>query len=518
VWIAIVALASAISVFGGFSVEAARAVPDCNTGVITLIINPRLTTPAPVYSGSTVTSDGGSWQSCGIPFTGSWTRWLRNGVVVSGPTWVPGDPPFLNYVAQTEDINYALTSQVQPCNADGCYNNYVGSSNSLTPSNRAPATPTNLAPVGGTTADSTTPTLSATFSDPDGHSGYVAYTVRRNSDNVLVASGNGSTVGSGGTSTWTVTGGALVSGTVYTWSAQAIDVLGAGSAIANAGTYGANPVWSYPPCSTDGSAEAETSACDGPTLMDEGPSGAETCSGADGFCDATLDQLQAAGINTKAFTASQATEFAGNPDLLADGGLPPQQPNGFSGYLGWFLFFLVRDQGSTCAGQIVDHGYCGALWFSWVQFVNGEPVGPQRATRFFARSGNDNPADKWWADHGPVPDTWASSLPSGYGWHHVGWHNHHFQGYWRSNLPEFYPGQFSIDPFNIYSGPSRTGVHRNAFEIHGGWQGHEYEASPTHGCIRIRYQAIPVLRAKWQYKTDNRFTAPGPTLYHYYDP
>ena len=40
--------------------------------------------------------------------------------------------------------------------------------------------------------------------------------------------------------------------------------------------------------------------------------------------------------------------------------------------------------------------------------------------------------------------------------------------------------------------------------IHGGWQSHEYESSRSHGCIRLRYQAIPALKAKWDNSTGNK--------------
>jgi hypothetical protein len=52
--------------------------------------------------------------------------------------------------------------------------------------------------------------------------------------------------------------------------------------------------------------------------------------------------------------------------------------------------------------------------------------------------------------------------------------------------------------------------------IHGGRNGHQYEASRTQGCIRLRYQAIPTLKGKWFNVTDNRRLAPGPNVYKYY--
>jgi hypothetical protein len=68
----------------------------------------------------------------------------------------------------------------------------------------APAVPTGLkfSPNDGGAAESLAPTFSAGYSDSDGTSGYVQFEVL-NSAGTVVESGNGSTVSSGGTSSWT---------------------------------------------------------------------------------------------------------------------------------------------------------------------------------------------------------------------------------------------------------------------------------------------------------------------------
>ena len=96
--------------------------------------------------------------------------------------------------------------------------------------NSAPANPTSLAPANGRIENSEAPTLSSTYSDSQSQSGYVNYTVKRASDNVVVASGHGPSVASGSTSSWTVPSGSLVAGTSYNWYAQAVDALGLTSA------------------------------------------------------------------------------------------------------------------------------------------------------------------------------------------------------------------------------------------------------------------------------------------------
>lgn len=127
----VVAVAVVWAVFGGGSTASADG-GDCLHGQITFNSAPALSDTAP-----SITSSSGSWTSCQIPFTGFYKEWLRNGSVFSGPTWVSGALTNFSYTVQEPDMTQALTSGVQPCNSDGCYGSYVGSSNSITPTYEA---------------------------------------------------------------------------------------------------------------------------------------------------------------------------------------------------------------------------------------------------------------------------------------------------------------------------------------------------------------------------------------------
>lgn len=85
-----------------------------------------------------------------------------------------------------------------------------------------PSTPTNLSPSSGTTQTVAPVSLGATFSDPDGGSGHVDYTVKDSSGDV-VASGAGATVSSGSASAYSIPLGALTDGATYTWTAVGDD-------------------------------------------------------------------------------------------------------------------------------------------------------------------------------------------------------------------------------------------------------------------------------------------------------
>jgi len=117
------------------------AVPLCTVGQIVKTADPALSAPSPTYAGNTITSSGGSWSSCGVSVTGFYKEWLRDGTVVSGPTWVAGSPGPFTYVAQAQDIGHKVTSAVRPCNAEGCYGSYASSSNAVTVSPPPPPPP-----------------------------------------------------------------------------------------------------------------------------------------------------------------------------------------------------------------------------------------------------------------------------------------------------------------------------------------------------------------------------------------
>jgi RHS repeat-associated protein len=108
---------------------------------------------------------------------------------------------------------------------------------------RAPSSPSGPDPPSGSSSSTTSPTLSAVFSDPDGRTGHIRYTVERAGN--VVASGSGTTVNSGGRSTWTVSP-PLQSGFSYEWYAIAVDSLGVPSAEVGPFSYTANNAPSPP--------------------------------------------------------------------------------------------------------------------------------------------------------------------------------------------------------------------------------------------------------------------------------
>lgn len=225
---ALVGVVAALVASGGAT--PAGATETCAAGDITLIGAPTLSASSPLYVGNTVTSTGGNWNSCVDPFTGFYKEWLRNGVIISGPTYVSGAPTSFTYAVQTADVQQSISSAVNPCNVNGCYGTYV-QSGALVPANRNPNNPSNLQPATTPPPATTAQPLSATYSDPDQQSGYVSYSIyHRNADGsngTLAAGGdtNGHTgaVASGSSSSWTPP--ALPTGQ-YNWEAKAVDALG----------------------------------------------------------------------------------------------------------------------------------------------------------------------------------------------------------------------------------------------------------------------------------------------------
>jgi hypothetical protein len=108
----------------------------CDYGDITLLAYPAVSSLsdggiARAYELDAISSNGGRWETCQIPFTGYWKKWLANGVPVSGPTWVPSDPnsAAFTYVAPVGNVGTNITTAIQPCNAELCYDTFVPSSN-----------------------------------------------------------------------------------------------------------------------------------------------------------------------------------------------------------------------------------------------------------------------------------------------------------------------------------------------------------------------------------------------------
>jgi RHS repeat-associated protein len=183
-------------------------------------VAPVVTAPNPAYVGSVLTTNNGSW-SC-LP-TAYHYQWLRNGVAISGATSASYTIP-----AGNANVGATFRSSVQACNGVDC-SSYAQSSNAIVSANRAPSAPSNLSPADLTISSGLTPTLSGTFSDPDGQTGYISFSVLRASTGAVVASGSSPTVNSGATASWTVPASKLIPGVQYKWYAQAGDASGASS-------------------------------------------------------------------------------------------------------------------------------------------------------------------------------------------------------------------------------------------------------------------------------------------------
>jgi hypothetical protein len=139
-WAVAAAVIAAVALLAG--AHRAAALPACAYGEITLNVPPSLTAPNPTYPGATITSNGGSWTSCGAPISRYYREWLRDGVVISGPTGGAGAPGNFTYTAQAADVGHSIRSAVQPCNDEvGCYGSFVQSSNAIVPSNPPPPPP-----------------------------------------------------------------------------------------------------------------------------------------------------------------------------------------------------------------------------------------------------------------------------------------------------------------------------------------------------------------------------------------
>jgi len=209
---------------GGGTPPGGGVTPLCVTGIITNTTPPSIS-PTSGDVPKLVSTTNGGWASCNDAITGYQYQWKRNGnVVASGSS---------SYTATSSDVGSTIQSSVAACNSFGC-SSFVDSSNSGNytnsgpPPNHAPVTPYEdvYPPDQNWTIDgrSSTP-FYMKYSDPDGDSGHITYTIR-NSSGAVVETVPGITVVSGADSigyTNTSTPGAV------TWTAVAADNKGASS-------------------------------------------------------------------------------------------------------------------------------------------------------------------------------------------------------------------------------------------------------------------------------------------------
>jgi hypothetical protein len=247
-------------------------------------------------------------------------------------------------------------------------------------------------------------------------------------------------------------------------------------AVLPAAAHAAAAGWRHPACERDGSAIAATAACTPPSdLPDEG-TGRNTCLGAD-HCEVR--------------SALPATAASG----------------GRLSYGGWVSFYNYR--GRRCRGTVRDGGHCAWLYHKYRVFEGGDPKGQIQVTSYPARSGNNDPSDKWVRNLGPIPNRFRprprARTRSEYRWGRM---NGRFTGFESDRRESFYPGLWRLDPWVVYK--PRTRHYRSAFEIHGGRNADGSSrlwTTRTQGCIRLSIAGILGLRGKWAKRTDNRRTA-----------
>jgi hypothetical protein len=272
----------------------------------------------------------------------------------------------------------------------------------------------------------------------------------------------------------------------------------AATASAALGATPAGAGWRAPGCEIDGAAIARSRACTPPRGIRPAPRVPNSCAGAV-YCEATYRELDAAGFDSAQLRAldDEASKTASRTtaDLRAPGRLT---------YGGWVSFHNYR--GRRCAGTVRDSGHCAWLFHEYRVFEGGDPRGGVHVTAFPARSGDDDPSDKWVRNVGPLPDRFRARrrgrTRDSYRWGRM---NGRFTGFETDGRDSFYPGLWRLDPWVVYKPHSAR--YRSSFEVHGGRNSDGSSrlwTTRTGGCIRLSIAGIRGLRAKWSNRTDNR--------------
>jgi len=224
------------------------------------------------------------------------------------------------------------------------------------------------------------------------------------------------------------------------------------------------------------------------------------------FCQASYEEMEAAGFDTSAMQVNDQATVAALQTPVAD------MVEATIYYNGWVDFYLYAN--SHCSGTVQQNGYCGWLYHKYQQYVDGIPKPTIYTSSYPARSGNNNVAEKWTQNVGPVPNTWASSSPSiASPTRRWGWMNGAFTGYEAITGDDtFYPGLWRLDPWTVYNA---SGTMRNAFEIHGGRNTHDFWQTGTHGCVRLPSASITSLKSMWNNYTNNKHDPYAPMKVYY---
>ena len=234
-----------------------------------------------------------------------------------------------------------------------------------------------------------------------------------------------------------------------------------------------------------------------------------TCEGAV-FCEATYEEMEAAGFDTTQMQANDQQTLASIQEQVEAAAAAAVSSTFYNGWVNFYLYY-----NTNCNGTKKYNNYCGWLYHKYQAIIDGIPK-PVYTSSYPARSGNNNVAQKWTPNVGPLPNTWASSNPSlpspTRKW---GWMNGSFTGYQASANDSFYPGLWRLDPWTVYSGSGGSGTMRNAFEIHGGRNASDFWTTGTYGCIRLPSASITSLKSMWNNRTDNKQNPYAPVTVYY---
>jgi alpha-tubulin suppressor-like RCC1 family protein len=217
--------------------------PACSDGAVvdatapptvTTLSGPIATTTSPAMTWTTVTDSGSGvafyrvWR--GTSAGGPWTLVSTDGTVTSGAytdaTATVGSTWWYKVAAVDQATNVANDSNVIAIRY-----------------HRVPAVPVLVSPGSGATGLATSPTLTATHSDPDGDSGTLSFQVCADSACTSVVTTGSSAVGiaSGSNGSWSVAS-TLVAGSTYWWRAMATDSSAATSAWSATRSFTVQPV------------------------------------------------------------------------------------------------------------------------------------------------------------------------------------------------------------------------------------------------------------------------------------
>jgi hypothetical protein len=273
-------------------------------------------------------------------------------------------------------------------------------------------------------------------------------------------------------------------------AAAALAAVAAAAPMAEAG-------WRDPACEIDGGAATSLERCVPPLHAAEPSPAHSSCAGAV-YCEMSYDELDAAGFDSADLRRhdGRASDAAGNA-LQA-------RASGRLSYGGWVSFFNFK--GKRCAGTVRDSGHCAWLFHEYRVFEGGDPRGGVHVTAYPARSGNDDPSDKWVRNVGPLPDRFRTK-PGGRTRDHYRWGrmNGRFTGFESDGRESFYPGLWRLDPWVAYKPRSR--YYRSSFEVHGGRNtdgSSRLWTTRTGGCIRLSIAGIRGLKGNWARRTDNK--------------